>query len=278
ISVSGLASGRNAGTYTSNLSVGGNDAGNYDVTVSNANLVIGRAALTLSAGSDSKTYDGTTASSGTPTVSGLLSNDTVTGLSQVYANKNAGTGKTITVGGYTLNDGNQGGNYEVTTVANTSGVITPAPTVTPTPTVTQALPTVEQFLPKTAPVPNFPDNALHALGPNPQSPGAGNLNYVSLSTSEAPRNATLQQPRAAPLVSTTSTTNSTSVASASNDTSNSTEGQVGERVSDTGNNRSRLARPGIAGTAVPSANGPLDIYVIDGGINSGTNTRSARAN
>ena len=275
ISVSGLASGRNAGTYTSNLSVGSNDAGNYDVTVSNANLVIGRAALTLSAGSDSKTYDGTTASSGTPTVSGLLSNDTVTGLSQVYANKNAGTGKTITVGGYTLNDGNQGGNYEVTTVANTSGVITPAPTVTPTPTVTQVLPTVEQFLPKTAPVPNFPDNALHALGPNPQSPGAGNLNYVSLSTSEAPRTTTLQQPGAAPLVSSTS---STSVASASNDTSNSTEGQVGERVSDTGNNRSRLARPGIAGTAVPSANGPLDIYVIDGGINSGTNTRSARAN
>ncbi|WP_290877839.1 S-layer family protein, partial [Aquabacterium sp.] len=91
ISVSGLASGRNAGTYTSSLVVGGNDASNYDVSITNANLSITRAALTLTANAGSKTYDGGTSSSGTVSVSGLQGSDTITGLSQVYANKNAGT-------------------------------------------------------------------------------------------------------------------------------------------------------------------------------------------
>src|SRR5437660_2088348 len=36
---------------------------------------------------------------------------------------NAGVGKTLSVSAYTVNDGNSGGNYTVTTVADTTGVI-----------------------------------------------------------------------------------------------------------------------------------------------------------
>ena len=55
----------------------------------------------------------------------------MTGLSETYDNKNAGTGKTLTVAGYAVNDGNSGGNYTVTTATSTAGVITrPALTIT----------------------------------------------------------------------------------------------------------------------------------------------------
>jgi len=47
----------------------------------------------------------------------------VTGLGQAFANKNAGTGKTLTVTGFTVNDGNGGGNYAVGTVNDSTGVI-----------------------------------------------------------------------------------------------------------------------------------------------------------
>ena len=62
-----------------------------------------------------KTYDASTASSGAPTVTGLAGSDTVTGLSQVYDSRNAGA-RTLSVnGGYSVSDGNSGGNYAVST-------------------------------------------------------------------------------------------------------------------------------------------------------------------
>ena len=48
----------------------------------------------------------------------------MTGLSETYDSKNAGSGKTLAVAtGYSVNDGNGGGNYTVTTVTSTAGVI-----------------------------------------------------------------------------------------------------------------------------------------------------------
>jgi hypothetical protein len=88
--------------------------------------VINQAALTLTAQTDTKTYDGGMSSATVPTVSGLQTGDTVSGLAQRYADKNAGSGKTLSVSGYTVNDGNLGGNYTVSTVNNTAGVINPA--------------------------------------------------------------------------------------------------------------------------------------------------------
>jgi hypothetical protein len=50
----------------------------------------------------------------------------VTGLAETYDTKNAGTGKTLSVSAYTVNDGNFGNNYTVSTVASIAGVIDPA--------------------------------------------------------------------------------------------------------------------------------------------------------
>ncbi len=131
VGVSGLVSGttitgltqsydsRNAGTRTLAVNGGyvisdGNGGGNYTVTAQTASGTIGKAALTLAAVTDTKTYDATTASSGTVGISGLVGTDTVTGATQAFDSQNAGS-RTLSVSGYTVNDGNGGGNYTVTT-------------------------------------------------------------------------------------------------------------------------------------------------------------------
>ncbi len=123
---------RNAGTakaltvtsYTVNDGNGGN---NYTVnTVVDNTGIINPALLTIKAATNTKTYDGTVSAAAIPNVAGLQAGDTATGLVQVYGNKNAGTGKTLLVSGYTVNDGNGGNNYSVSTVNNTTGVINPA--------------------------------------------------------------------------------------------------------------------------------------------------------
>src|SRR5581483_7079097 len=135
--VTGLAEtydNKNAGTgktltvspgYTVNDGNGGN---NYTVTTAtNTTGVINKAALTITAATNTKTYDGTTSAAAVPTTSGLVGGDTVTGLDETYDTKHVGTGKTLSVSAYTVNDGNSGNNYTVTTVADTTGVITKAP-------------------------------------------------------------------------------------------------------------------------------------------------------
>ena len=121
---------QNAGTGKTLTPVGsvndGNGGNNYTLTtVTSTAGVINPAGLTITAAACSKTYDGSTsATTATPTVTGLLGSDTVTGLSETYNNKNVGTGKTLTVAGYTVSDGNSGGNYTVTPAISTAGVIT----------------------------------------------------------------------------------------------------------------------------------------------------------
>ena len=91
--------------------------------------------LTVTAVTSTKSYDGTTAAMGTPTITAgtLVSGDTAA-FSNAFVNKNAGTGKTLTVGG-SVNDGNSGSNYVLTVATNTTGLITAlALTVTATPT------------------------------------------------------------------------------------------------------------------------------------------------
>ncbi|MFN0055003.1 MAG: YDG domain-containing protein, partial [Planctomycetales bacterium] len=109
------------GTYT----VVANYAGSATFSSGSAQttFTISPAALTITAASNSKTYDGTTSAAATPTVSGLRGNDTVTNLTEVYTQKTAGSNKTLTVATYTVNDGNNGANYTISTVDNTSGVI-----------------------------------------------------------------------------------------------------------------------------------------------------------
>ncbi len=105
------------------------DGANYRVTLVSAQGTITPAALTISATSQTKVYDGTTTSTAAPTYSGLITvgGDTITGLSQAFASKNVlGTnGSTLAVTGYTINDGDGGKDYTVT-LHTASGTITPA--------------------------------------------------------------------------------------------------------------------------------------------------------
>jgi filamentous hemagglutinin family protein len=114
--------------YTLNDGNGGN---NYTVTVDSATGTITPAPLTISAVSQTKTYDGTTTATATPTVTGtIFSGDSLSTLTESYASKNVlGTnGSTLDVNSYTLNDGNGGNNYSVT-VNSATGTITPLASV-----------------------------------------------------------------------------------------------------------------------------------------------------
>jgi len=105
----------------------GNGGNNYIVTfVNNTIGVINRAPLTITALTNTKTYDGNVSAAAAPTVSGLVSGDTVKGLAETYSDPNAATGKTLSVSAYNVNDGNSGGNYIVTLMPNTTGVINKA--------------------------------------------------------------------------------------------------------------------------------------------------------
>ena len=106
----------------------GDNGNDYTVTTQNASGTITPAPLTITAVIDIKAYNGTTSSSMSPTYGGLKHGDTATGLTQAFASKNVlGTnGSTLVVTGYTINDGDDGNDYTVTT-QNASGTITPAP-------------------------------------------------------------------------------------------------------------------------------------------------------
>ena len=84
--------------------------------------------LTVNAVTDTRVYNGTTSSVGTPTVVDLQPGDTLTGtLTQNYASKNVlGTNLSTLVanGPYSVADGNGGNNYTVT-VNTAPGTITP---------------------------------------------------------------------------------------------------------------------------------------------------------
>ena len=128
-SLSVTAPGRNVGTYAFGIGSLTTPAGynvTYDLTTNTANVTA--ATLTIQAVGDSRAFNGGTSSVGVPTYDPLGSGDTLTGLTQSYTSKNVlgAGGSTLQVnGGYTLNDGNGGANYTVTT--NTvPGTITPA--------------------------------------------------------------------------------------------------------------------------------------------------------
>ncbi len=86
------ASGKNAGTYNTNLS--GTDE-NYNITFVDGSLVISKKDITVTANSKTTTYDGTIQTSSGFTASGLVSGETVAVLDGVtgdsVSGKNAGT-------------------------------------------------------------------------------------------------------------------------------------------------------------------------------------------
>ena len=119
---------KNAGTLKimtpSGTVTDGNNGNNYTFTfVTSSNGTITARALTITGVANTKTYDGTTSASATPTVtSGAIQTGDAANFTEIYNNKNAGTGKTLTPSG-TVTDGNSGNNYTYTFVNSTSGVI-----------------------------------------------------------------------------------------------------------------------------------------------------------
>ena len=120
----------NVGTYLANVisytlanGTNGGLAENYSLANGSASGAITARTLTLTAQPNTKEYDGGISAAAVPIHGALQGSDTVTGMTEVYDNKNFGTGKTLAVSGYTVNDGNGGNNYSVTTVPNNAGVI-----------------------------------------------------------------------------------------------------------------------------------------------------------
>jgi hypothetical protein len=108
----------------------GNEGNNYSVDSSaTAAGTIDKASLTISAVTDRKTYDDSDASSETPDTAGLQGDDTVT-AAQVFNSRHASSvhGRILSVSpGYTVNDGNSGGNYTVDSSGTALGTIDQAP-------------------------------------------------------------------------------------------------------------------------------------------------------
>ena len=110
----------------------GNSGGNYTVTTNAATGTITKATLVLNAATDSKTYDGNTTSTALVTSIGLVGGDTAT-ATQSFASKNVlgVNGSTLNVNaGFVVNDGNSGGNYNITTNSATGTINAKALTVT----------------------------------------------------------------------------------------------------------------------------------------------------
>jgi hypothetical protein len=122
---------RNAGpanaVSVSGIALTGDDAANYTHNTTAATQAsISARGLTVTAVTDTKLYDGTTSSTGSPTLggAGLVSGDTAA-FTQSFDNKNVGAAKTLTPAG-TVTDGNDGLNYNVSLVNVDTGEITPA--------------------------------------------------------------------------------------------------------------------------------------------------------
>src|SRR5204862_492060 len=111
---------RNIGTgiaITSTCTLSGADAGNYTLTQpSLTSRNITALAITVTAQTNTKTYDGTTTAAAVPQVtSGAVQTGDNANFTETYDTKLAGTGKTLTAAG-TVTDGNGGTNYTYTFV------------------------------------------------------------------------------------------------------------------------------------------------------------------
>ena len=122
---------KNAGigkTVTGNMSVSGDDAGNYTFTQGTTTATIDPLHITVTATGKDKQYDATTADPGAKVQSaGVIAGDTVNfGFGSAnFSDKNVGSNKTVTITGVT-DSGTDAGNYVVdNTSLTTTANITP---------------------------------------------------------------------------------------------------------------------------------------------------------
>ena len=132
LSVTGVASGLNAGNYNDNLVVApstGTSLGNYSLTTTNGSLAIARAPISAVLSANDKMYDATTAATGTVSLRGLFGSDVVVGTPSAisFSDANVGTAKAASATGVSLS-GAAAANYVLTSsTANGQANITSAP-------------------------------------------------------------------------------------------------------------------------------------------------------
>ena len=109
----------NTGSYSITPSGGTVNSG-YLISYNSGTLTVNAKALTVSGiTASNKTYDGNTTANVTLTLSGVIDGETVTSTnSSTFNNKNADSGKTVTVNSITLNDTNYSISSGQTTTAN----------------------------------------------------------------------------------------------------------------------------------------------------------------
>jgi hypothetical protein len=107
------------------LTLAGADAGNYVAnTEATTTAEITPDSINVRAVTDSKTYDGTAGSDETPVVDPLADGDIISlAPVQVFDNRNAGIEKVLLPGGLLIDDGNEGNNYVVSYVNDSTGSI-----------------------------------------------------------------------------------------------------------------------------------------------------------
>jgi hypothetical protein len=137
----GAFANKNVGTgktvTVSGLTLSGADASNYTLTPLTTTSDITAKALTVSGiTASNKTYDGNTTATlnGTGSLAGVVSGDSVSlggTASGTFADKNVGTGKTVTVSGLALS-GADAGNYTLTPPTTTASITAKALTITAT--------------------------------------------------------------------------------------------------------------------------------------------------
>ncbi len=110
--------GLNKTVTASGVALSGADAGNYQLDpLATAVADILRKSLTGVLAASDKTYDGTTTANGAISLTGVVAGDEVSaGGSYVFANKNAGVGKTVTATGVALS-GADAANYDLSPLA-----------------------------------------------------------------------------------------------------------------------------------------------------------------
>ena len=103
--------------------------------VSSGTLTVDPATLTITAVTETKTYDGNTSSTGIPVAaSGLVNGDTIGGFTQIFQSRNVlgpnGSTLVVNAGSGTVNDGNSGNNYTLV-YQTATGTIAPATLTVP---------------------------------------------------------------------------------------------------------------------------------------------------
>lgn len=109
-----IGSGRSAGTYTLTANAGSLASSlNYAFSFGTSGLQIDPKALSGVLTANGKIYDGTNAATGSIALTGVVPGDAVSAAgTYAFADRNAGTGKTVTASGVTLS-GADAGNYTV---------------------------------------------------------------------------------------------------------------------------------------------------------------------